>query len=54
MPAAQMFAHDDPGIVSAENIASNWRKAVRSTATVQKVSDQVALSKPAPQLVANP
>ena len=24
------------------------------TATVQKVSDQVALSKPAPQLVANP
>jgi uncharacterized coiled-coil protein SlyX len=24
------------------------------TATVQKVSDQIALSKPAPQLVANP
>ena len=37
MPAAQMFAHDDPGIVSAENIASNWRKPVRNSSDLHNV-----------------
>ena len=35
--------------------AAQQQKRIEAlTATVQKVSDQVALSKPAPQLVANP
>jgi len=36
-------------------IARQQQKQIEAlTATVRKVSDQVALSKPAPQLVANP
>ena len=35
-------------------IAEQQKQIEALTATVQKVSDQVALSKPAPQLVANP
>ena len=36
-------------------IAKQQQKQIEAlTATVRKVSDQVALSKPAPQLVANP
>jgi hypothetical protein len=35
-------------------IAQQQKQIEALTATVQKVSDQVALSKPAPQLVANP
>jgi len=35
-------------------IAKQQKQLEALTATVQKVSDQVALSKPAPQLVANP
>jgi uncharacterized protein (DUF3084 family) len=35
-------------------IAKQQKQIEALTATVQKVSDQVALSKPAPQLVANP
>ena len=35
-------------------IAQQLKQIEALTATVQKVSDQVALSKPAPQLVANP
>ena len=35
-------------------VAQQQRQIEALTATVQKVSDQVALSKPAPQLVANP
>ena len=34
-------------------IAQQQKQIEALTATVQKVSDQVALSKPAPQLVAN-
>jgi Chaperone of endosialidase len=37
-----------------ETIAQMKKQIEALTATVQKVSDQVALSKPAPQLVANP
>ena len=35
-------------------VAQQQKQIDALTATVQKVSDQVALSKPAPQLVANP
>jgi uncharacterized coiled-coil protein SlyX len=35
-------------------IAQMKKQIEALTATVQKVSEQVALSKPAPQLVANP
>ena len=35
-------------------IAQKQKQIEALTAIVQKVSDQVALSKPAPQLVANP
>jgi len=35
-------------------IAQQQKQIEALTATVQKVSDQIALSKPAPQLVANP
>ncbi len=35
-------------------IAKQQKQIEALTATVQKVSDQIALSKPAPQLVANP
>ena len=36
------------------NAAQQQKQIEALTATVQKVSDQIALSKPAPQLVANP
>jgi hypothetical protein len=35
-------------------IAQQQKQIEALTATVQKVSEQIALSKPAPQLVANP
>jgi len=35
-------------------VAQQQKQIEALTATVQKVSDEVALSKPAPQLVANP
>jgi uncharacterized coiled-coil protein SlyX len=35
-------------------LAQQQKQIEALTATVQKVSDQMALSKPAPQLVANP
>ena len=35
-------------------VAQQEKRIEALTATVQRVSDQVALSKPAPQLVANP
>jgi hypothetical protein len=35
-------------------IAQQRKQIEALTATVQKVSDQIALAKPAPQLVANP
>jgi hypothetical protein len=37
-----------------ERVTQQQKQIEALTATVQKVSDQVALSKPAPQLVANP
>jgi uncharacterized coiled-coil protein SlyX len=37
-----------------KTIAQQQKQIEALTATVQKVSDQIALSKPAPQLVANP
>jgi uncharacterized coiled-coil protein SlyX len=43
-------------IVARQNemIAKQQKQIEALTATLQKVSDQIALSKPAPQLVANP
>ena len=42
-------------VAKQELTATRQQKQIEAlTATVQKVSDQVALSKPAPQLVANP
>jgi uncharacterized coiled-coil protein SlyX len=40
--------------VFASKIAQQQKQIEVLTATVQKVSDQIAPSKPAPQLVANP
>ena len=37
-----------------EKLGQQQKQIEALTATVQKVSDQVALSKPAPRLVANP
>jgi len=42
-------------IAKQELAATQQQKQIEAlTATVQKVSDQIALAKPAPQLVANP
>ena len=42
-------------LAKQELTAAQQQKQIETlTATVQKVSDQIALSKPAPQLVANP
>ena len=42
-------------VAKQEATAAQQQKQIEAlTATVRKVSDQVALSKPAPQLVANP
>jgi len=42
-------------VANEELIATQQQKQIEAlTTTVQKVSDQVALSKPAAQLVANP
>jgi len=45
---------DTPKRFEISAIAQQQKQIEALTATVQKVSDQVALSKPAPQLVANP
>ena len=48
-------AQQQKQIAAQQAIAAQQQKQIEAlTATVQKVSDQVALSKPAPQLVANP
>src|SRR5437868_12539857 len=45
----------DARLAKQETIICQQQKQIEAlTATVEKVSDQVALSKPAPQLVANP
>ena len=41
-------------VAKQERPAQQQKQIEALTATVQKVSDQIALSKPAPQLVANP
>src|SRR4029077_4566899 len=48
-------AEQESTIAELKATAAQQQKQIEAlTATVQKVSDQVALSKPAPQLVANP
>ena len=48
--------HEQEGRLQKQElmIAKQQKQIEALTATVQKVSDQVALSKPAPQLVTNP
>jgi cell division protein FtsB len=49
------LAQQQKQIAAQQATAAQQQKEIEAlTATVQKVSDQVALSKPAPQLVANP
>jgi hypothetical protein len=51
----ETVAQQQKQIAAQQATASQQQKQIEDlTATVQKVSDQVALSKPAPQLVANP
>jgi uncharacterized coiled-coil protein SlyX len=48
-------AQQESTIAELKTTVAQQQKQIEAlTATVQKVSDQVALSKPAPQLVANP
>jgi len=48
-------AEQESTIAELKTTAAQQEKQIEAlTATIQKVSDQVALSKPAPQLVANP
>jgi len=55
MNAAQQQKHFESALAKEETTIDKQQKQIEAlTATVQKVSDQVALSKPAPQLVANP
>ena len=50
-----IVAQQQKEIAAQHATAAEQQKQIEAlTATVQKVSDQVALSKPAPQLVANP
>ena len=54
MNAAQQQKHFESALAKQETTIEKQQKQIEAlTATVQKVSDQVALSKPAPQLVAN-
>jgi len=51
----ETVAQQQKQIAAQKATAAQQQKQIQAlTATVQKVSDQVALSKPAPQLVANP
>jgi uncharacterized coiled-coil protein SlyX len=55
MNAGQQQKHFECALAKQETTIEKQQKQIEAlTATVQKVSDQVALSKPAPQLVANP
>src|SRR5206468_6908321 len=55
MNAAQQQKHFESALAKQETTIEKQEKQIEAlTATVQKVSDQVALSKSAPQLVANP
>jgi hypothetical protein len=49
------FLKEHRKVETLQGIVTQQQKQIEAlTATVQKVSDQIALSKPAPQLVANP
>ena len=53
--SAQQQKHFDSALAKHETTIAQQQKQIEAlTATVQKVSDQIALNKPAPQLVANP
>jgi uncharacterized coiled-coil protein SlyX len=55
MSAGQQQKHFESALAKQEATIEKQQQQIEAlTATVQKVSDQVALSKPAPQLVANP
>ncbi len=54
MPAAQMFAWDDPGIVSAENIASNWRRQLGARQTAQCANGPFAIGVHDPARIPSP
>jgi hypothetical protein len=49
-----LFEHNRRRQYGHRTVPQQQKQIEALTATVQKVSDQVALSKPAPQLVANP
>ena len=49
------FLKEHRKVEGLEGTVTRQQKQIEAlTATVQRVSDQIALSKPAPQLVANP
>ena len=53
--AGQEQKHFESALAKQETRVAQQQKQIEALiATVQKVSDQFALSKPAPQLVANP
>ncbi len=55
MNAGQQQKHFEAALAKQETTIEKQQKQIEAlTATVRKVSDQIALSKPAPQLVANP
>ena len=55
MNAGQQQKHFESALAKQETTIDKQQLQIEAlTATVQKVSDQIALSKPAPQLVANP
>src|SRR5207244_3514807 len=55
MNAGQQQKHFESALAKQETTIAQQQKQIEAlVASVQKVSDQVALSKPAPQLVANP
>jgi uncharacterized coiled-coil protein SlyX len=55
MSAGQQQKHFESALAKQEMTIKKQEKQIEAlTATVQKVSDQIALSKTAPQLVANP
>jgi len=51
----QNVAEQESTIAELKTTVAQQQKQIEAlTATIQKVSDQITLSKPAPQLVANP
>jgi hypothetical protein len=44
----------EAALAKQETTIEKQQKQIEALATVQEVSDQIALSKPAPQLAANP